>query len=213
VRRLVLNVITVGIEEPFGQQVIGAVIHLDDDAARRAVQGSALRNAAIWALKQRILKNQTSTKRTSLGEVFMPNIVSMPTANDAPPPDQPYLDSTAYGAGPNDSVVDASKNVAITHHAATVGGAAIPYSARVSGPIPAQVSVHPSPISSRISSSPPRKQCPREAPCAHGLAASVTAQHYRRPRLSGITRRHDATHYDTLNRTKRVTDAGRGSDS
>jgi hypothetical protein len=49
----------------------------------------------------------------------------------APPsPDEPFLDMTAYGAGPNDSITDATENAAITHHVATIGDTTIPYTAR-----------------------------------------------------------------------------------
>lgn len=43
--------------------------------------------------------------------------------------DQPCFDTTAYGNGPNDSVADATENRAVTHHAITLGGKAIPYTA------------------------------------------------------------------------------------
>jgi carboxypeptidase C (cathepsin A) len=45
------------------------------------------------------------------------------------PADQPFLDTTAYGAGPDDSITDTNENAAITHHVATLGGVAIPYTA------------------------------------------------------------------------------------
>ncbi len=48
----------------------------------------------------------------------------------APPADQPVLDTTPYGAGPNDNVADATENAAITHNTATIGGKAIAYTAR-----------------------------------------------------------------------------------
>jgi carboxypeptidase C (cathepsin A) len=44
-------------------------------------------------------------------------------------PDHPLLDTTAYGSGPDDSVTDVTEAAAITHHTATVGGAAIAYTA------------------------------------------------------------------------------------
>ncbi len=44
--------------------------------------------------------------------------------------DQPLMDTTPYGAGPNDSITDTSEAAAVTHHVATVGGRAIPYTAR-----------------------------------------------------------------------------------
>ena len=47
-----------------------------------------------------------------------------------PPPDEPFLDMTAYGAGPNNSITDATENAAITRHAATISGTTIPYTAR-----------------------------------------------------------------------------------
>ena len=51
-------------------------------------------------------------------------------ASPAPPADQPVLDTTPYGAGPNDNVADATENAAITLHTATIGGKAITYTAR-----------------------------------------------------------------------------------
>ena len=51
-------------------------------------------------------------------------------ASPAPPADQPVLDTTLYGAGPNDNVTDVTENAAITHHAATIGGKTIAYTAR-----------------------------------------------------------------------------------
>src|SRR5580693_4235259 len=44
--------------------------------------------------------------------------------------DQPLLDTTPYGAGPDDSVSDTSESAAVTHHSATIGGATIAYTAR-----------------------------------------------------------------------------------
>jgi carboxypeptidase C (cathepsin A) len=43
--------------------------------------------------------------------------------------DQPLVDQTAYGSGPNDSIVDITEAAAITHHTATIGGVPIPYTA------------------------------------------------------------------------------------
>ena len=45
--------------------------------------------------------------------------------------DQPFLDTTAYGSGPDDSISDATENAAITHHVAIVNGISIPYTATV----------------------------------------------------------------------------------
>jgi len=50
--------------------------------------------------------------------------MSAPTVSD-----QPYSDTTAYGNGPNDSIIDASENAAITHHTMTLDGKAIAYTA------------------------------------------------------------------------------------
>ena len=44
--------------------------------------------------------------------------------------DQPYLDTTAYGSGPDDSITDVTEAAAITHHVATVGGVSIAYTAK-----------------------------------------------------------------------------------
>ena len=38
------------------------------------------------------------------------------------PADQPYLDTTAYGSGPDNSITDVTEAAAITHHVVTVGG-------------------------------------------------------------------------------------------
>lgn len=46
-----------------------------------------------------------------------------------PSSDQPLLDTTAYGAGPDDSITDTTENAAVTHHVATIGGVQIPYTA------------------------------------------------------------------------------------
>src|SRR5579863_8229880 len=50
---------------------------------------------------------------------------SQPVASD-----QPLLDATPYGAGPDDSVSDTSENAAVTHHTATIAGATIAYTAK-----------------------------------------------------------------------------------
>ena len=53
------------------------------------------------------------------------------TAAPRPPvPDQPFLDTTAYGSGPDDSITDATEKAAITHHVAELNGTSIPYTAR-----------------------------------------------------------------------------------
>ena len=43
--------------------------------------------------------------------------------------DQPYLDTTAYGSGPDDSITDVTEAAAVTHHVATIGGVSIAYTA------------------------------------------------------------------------------------
>jgi carboxypeptidase C (cathepsin A) len=43
--------------------------------------------------------------------------------------DQPYLDTTAYGSGPDDSITNVTEAAAITHHVATIGGVSIAYTA------------------------------------------------------------------------------------
>jgi carboxypeptidase C (cathepsin A) len=47
-----------------------------------------------------------------------------------PAGDQPFLDTTAYGSGPDDSITDATENAAVTHHVAVLNGGALPYTAR-----------------------------------------------------------------------------------
>ena len=46
------------------------------------------------------------------------------------PADQPLLDTTPYGSGPDDSVTDATENAAVTQHSAVVSGKTISYTAR-----------------------------------------------------------------------------------
>jgi carboxypeptidase C (cathepsin A) len=43
--------------------------------------------------------------------------------------DQPFIDTTEYGSRPDDSVSDATENVAVTHHSITINGTTIPYTA------------------------------------------------------------------------------------
>jgi carboxypeptidase C (cathepsin A) len=45
--------------------------------------------------------------------------------------DQPFFDPVAYGNGPDDSVTDTTEAAAITHHAVTIGGRKIAYTATV----------------------------------------------------------------------------------
>ena len=47
-----------------------------------------------------------------------------------PPADEPLLDTVPYGAGPDDSISDATENAAITRHSAVIGGKTVPYTAR-----------------------------------------------------------------------------------
>src|SRR5262249_4008903 len=46
------------------------------------------------------------------------------------PPRQPLLDPTPYGSGKDDAVTDATENAAITHHAVTINGSTLRYTAR-----------------------------------------------------------------------------------
>jgi len=48
----------------------------------------------------------------------------------APSPDQPLLDTTQYGSGPDDNISDTDERVAVTQHSAKIGGATIGYTAR-----------------------------------------------------------------------------------
>ncbi|MBV9811871.1 MAG: hypothetical protein JO326_03920, partial [Acetobacteraceae bacterium] len=50
---------------------------------------------------------------------------------DPSQPNQAVLDTTPYGAGPDDSLPSASENRAVTHHSATIGGLPISYTANV----------------------------------------------------------------------------------
>jgi carboxypeptidase C (cathepsin A) len=44
--------------------------------------------------------------------------------------DQPFLDTTEYGSGPDDSISDATENAAVTQHSITIKKATISYTAR-----------------------------------------------------------------------------------
>src|SRR5947209_14381837 len=46
------------------------------------------------------------------------------------PPDEPFLDTTPYGSGKDDSVADVTENAAITHHELAINVMSIPYTAR-----------------------------------------------------------------------------------
>jgi carboxypeptidase C (cathepsin A) len=52
------------------------------------------------------------------------------TAKNEVPADQPLVDTTPYGYGPDDSVSDVTENAAITHHMLTLNGKSIAYTAR-----------------------------------------------------------------------------------
>src|SRR3984885_1285696 len=52
------------------------------------------------------------------------------TAKNAVPADQPLVDTTPYGYGPDDSVSDVTENAAITHHTLKLNGKSIAYTAR-----------------------------------------------------------------------------------
>lgn len=46
------------------------------------------------------------------------------------PPDQPLLDTTAYGSRKDDAVTDVTESAAVTYHTVTLNGKTIPYTAR-----------------------------------------------------------------------------------
>jgi carboxypeptidase C (cathepsin A) len=46
------------------------------------------------------------------------------------PPDEPFLDTTPYGSGKDDSVTDINENAAVTRHSVTINGKTIAYIAR-----------------------------------------------------------------------------------
>lgn len=52
-----------------------------------------------------------------------------PSTTAAPPPDQPLVDKTVYGTGPNDTTIDKSERAAVTHHTVTINGQNIAYTA------------------------------------------------------------------------------------
>ena len=51
-------------------------------------------------------------------------------ADDAPQSDQSLLDTTPYGAAADASITDPQERLAVTHHAVTMGGTPISYTAR-----------------------------------------------------------------------------------
>jgi carboxypeptidase C (cathepsin A) len=59
----------------------------------------------------------------------MPDTVVAHAGFGQPTADQPLLDTTAYGSGPDDSITDTTEAAAVTHHTVTVGGAPIAYTA------------------------------------------------------------------------------------
>ena len=52
------------------------------------------------------------------------------TARNGAPADQPLVDTTPYGYGPDDSISDVTENAAITHHTLKLNGKSIAYTAR-----------------------------------------------------------------------------------
>ena len=52
------------------------------------------------------------------------------TRAQQPAADEPLVDTTPYGAGPEDSVTDTTESAAVTHHVAMIASKAIPYTAR-----------------------------------------------------------------------------------
>src|SRR5262245_48956194 len=58
--------------------------------------------------------------------------VAMSEKSPSPPmpPDEPFLDTTPYGSGKDDSVSDTSGAAALTRHKARIGGKTIAYTAR-----------------------------------------------------------------------------------
>jgi hypothetical protein len=59
----------------------------------------------------------------------MTNMIVTHAGFGQPGVDQPLLDTTVYGSGPEDSVTDVTEAAAITHHTATIGGVPIAYTA------------------------------------------------------------------------------------
>jgi carboxypeptidase C (cathepsin A) len=51
------------------------------------------------------------------------------------PPDQPLIDTIAYGAGKDDSIHDVTENAAITQHMLSINGTRMPYTARAGHPV------------------------------------------------------------------------------
>ena len=69
--------------------------------------------------------NEDAIGRKPMTE-FLPPAFDQPRGQAA---DQPYLDTTAYGSGPDDSITDVTEAAAITHHVMTIGGVSIAYTA------------------------------------------------------------------------------------
>jgi carboxypeptidase C (cathepsin A) len=59
----------------------------------------------------------------------MTNMIVTHAGFGQPGVDQPLLDTTVYGSGPDDSVTDVTEAAAVTHHTATIGGIPIAYTA------------------------------------------------------------------------------------
>jgi carboxypeptidase C (cathepsin A) len=61
---------------------------------------------------------------------IQPRLSDQPVSIQPRLSDQPFSDNTVYGSDVDDSISDATENVAITYHSITIDGTAIPYTAR-----------------------------------------------------------------------------------
>src|SRR6185312_12739507 len=71
--------------------------------------------------------NPATGKHTREGPPMPNTITGHAGFGQEGPTDQPLLDTTAYGSGPDDSITDATEAAAVTHHVATFGGVPLPY--------------------------------------------------------------------------------------
>ena len=61
---------------------------------------------------------------------IQPRLSDQPVSIQPRLSDQPFSDNTVYGSDVDDSISDATENVAITYHSITIDGTTIPYTAR-----------------------------------------------------------------------------------
>ena len=72
--------------------------------------------------------HKTEPEATSIRTSRETRSITAPSAVELS--DQPLLDTTEYGSGPDDSISDATENAAVTQHSITINGTTISYTAR-----------------------------------------------------------------------------------